>query len=93
MSERVTRRLAIRGHVQGVFYRESMRAQAQRLGVTGWVQNRRDGSVAAVLQGPPEAVEALVAWARRGPPDAEVASVEVTAASGDFLGFVKRPTE
>lgn len=93
MSERVTRRLAIRGRVQGVFYREAMRQEAERLGVTGWVQNRRDGSVAAVLQGPPEKVEALVTWARRGPPDAEVAGVEVTPASGDFLGFVKRPTE
>ena len=58
MSERQTRRLAIRGRVQGVFYRESMRREAVRLGITGWVSNRRDGTVEAVVQGPAEGVEA-----------------------------------
>ena len=92
-SERVTRRLAIRGRVQGVFFRESMRQEAARLGVTGWVCNRGDGSVEAVVQGSPAAVAAMTAWARRGPRDAHVEAVEVAEeAGGDFLGFEKRPT-
>ena len=93
MSERITRRLAIRGRVQGVFFREAMRREAARLGVAGWVRNRRDGSVEAVVQGAPAAVEAIVAWARRGPPDAAVAALEASEAEGDFHGFEKRATE
>lgn len=92
MSERVTRHLVIFGRVQGVFYRESMRIEAERLGVTGWVRNRRDATVEAVVQGPAAAVEAIIAWARRGPPDARVAGVEVGEATGEFRGFEKRPT-
>jgi acylphosphatase len=92
MSERVTRRLAIRGIVQGVWFRESMRQEAERLGVTGWVRNRADGSVEAVVQGTPETVESLLAWARRGPPQARVDGVEVAAAEGDFARFEKRAT-
>lgn len=92
MTERVTRRLAIRGRVQGVFFRESMRLQAERLGVAGWVCNRRDGSVEALVQGSAAAVEAITTWARRGPEDAQVSAVEVSEASGDFFGFEKRPT-
>jgi acylphosphatase len=92
MTERLTRRLAIRGRVQGVFYRESMRREAGRLGVTGWVSNRRDGTVEAVVQGPAEAVEAIIAWARRGPEDAQVEAVEVAEAEGDFFTFEKRST-
>ncbi len=92
MSERQTRRLAIRGQVQGVFYRESMRREASRLGITGWVCNRLDGSVEAVVQGPAEAVEAMIRWARRGPGDARVEAVEVTPAEGDFFAFEKRST-
>ena len=92
MSERITRRLSIRGRVQGVFFRESMRQEATRLGLTGWVSNHRDGSVEAVVQGSPAAVEAITAWARRGPADADVSGVEVGEASGDFFGFEKRPT-
>ena len=92
MSERVTRRLAIRGRVQGVFYRESMRLEAERLGIAGWVRNRLDGSVEAVVQGSAEAVEAITRWARRGPEDARVTAVDAFDASGDFAGFEKRPT-
>lgn len=92
MSERVTRRLEIRGRVQGVFFRESMRQEASRLGVTGWVCNRGDGSVEAVVQGSTEAVTAITDWARCGPPDAEVEAVEVGEAGGDYLGFENRPT-
>ena len=92
MSERVTRRLAIRGHVQGVGFRYAMHHEAMRLGVTGWVGNRRDGTVEAVVQGTPEAVEAITRWARRGPADARVAAVEQSEASGEFASFELRPT-
>jgi acylphosphatase len=78
--------------VQGVGFREAMRDQAGRLGVTGWVRNRRDGSVEAIVDGPPSAVEAIVTWARRGPPTAEVARVDVSPAEGRFSAFERRPT-
>jgi acylphosphatase len=61
-----------------------MCAQAARHGVRGWVRNRRDGSVEAVLQGEAAAVEAVVAWARRGPPAARVTEVSVGPATGDL---------
>lgn len=92
MSERVTRHLVIFGRVQGVFYRESMRLEAERLGVSGWIRNRRDATVEAVVQGSPESVEAIIAWARRGPSDARVSGVEVGEATGEFTGFEKWPT-
>jgi acylphosphatase len=92
MNERVTRRLTIRGRVQGVFFRESMRLEAERLGVAGWVCNRRDGSVEAVVQGTAQAVDAITAWARRGPDDAQVSAVDVAQAEGDFSRFEKRAT-
>ena len=92
MSERRTRRLEIYGQVQGVWFRESMRREAERLGVTGWVRNRRDGSVEAVVQGDAVALAAIERWARRGPEQAEVARVESSEAQGDFASFEKRPT-
>ena len=92
MSETVTRRLAVRGRVQGVGYRFSMVEAAERLGVTGWVRNRADGSVEAIVQGAPEAVDAVIAWARKGPRSAVVQSVEVEDAEGHFVSFESRPT-
>ena len=92
MSERVTRRLVIRGLVQGVGYRYSMMEAAARHGVSGWVRNRADASVEAVVQGPADAVEAITAWARRGPRGARVDRVEEHPADGDFAGFEQRPT-
>ena len=92
MNERVTRRLKISGRVQGVFFRESMRQEATRLGIAGWVCNRTDGTVEAVVQGDAAAVDAIVLWARRGPVDAHVAGVEISEATGDFSGFAKRAT-
>ena len=89
----VTRRLVITGLVQGVWYRESMRQTAESLGVTGWVRNRRDGSVEAVVQGQAAQVEAIIAWSRQGPPQARVKDVAVFEETGDFSDFVKRPTE
>ena len=91
MSGEVTLRLAIRGRVHGVWFRESMRREAERLAVRGWVCNRHDGSVEAVVQGPRAAVEEIVRWAHRGPEDAQVSAVEVTEAEGEFAGFEKRP--
>ncbi len=89
-SEKVTRRLVARGRVQGVWFREGMRQEAARLGITGWVRNRMDGSVEAVVQGSPGAVEAMLAWAHRGPEAAHVASLEVSEAAGDYAQFEKR---
>jgi acylphosphatase len=92
MSERVTRRLVAHGRVQGVWFRESMRLEAARLGVSGWVRNRLDGTVEAIVQGSSESVEAIVRWAKRGPEAAEVTSLEITEAHGDYTAFEKRPT-
>jgi len=68
----ITRRLQITGRVQGVGFRYALQHEADKLGLTGWVRNRSDGSVEALVQGTPAAVEALTAWARRGPPAARV---------------------
>jgi len=92
MSERVTRRLVAHGRVQGVWFRESMRREAEDLGVTGWVRNRADGTVEALVQGSQSAVDAIIRWARRGPEAAEVSALEVSEASGEFERFEKRPT-
>jgi acylphosphatase len=88
----VTRRLVAHGTVQGVWFRESMRQEAQRLGITGWVRNRLDGTVEAIVQGTPEAVEAITRWMHRGPEHAVVTRVETRHASGDFAAFEKHPT-
>lgn len=86
----LTRHLLITGRVQGVWYRESMRREAERLGVTGWVCNLADGRVEAVVSGNPDAVAQIIAWAQRGPALARVASVEITPAQGEFNTFEKR---
>ena len=73
----IRRHLVVTGRVQGVGYRDALCAQAERLGVAGWVRNRSDGSVEAVLQGAEADVEAVISWARRGPPAARVAEIKV----------------
>lgn len=90
----IARRLEIRGHVQGVFFRESMRAEAARLGVTGWVRNRKDGSVEAFVQGEKEAVDELETWAQEGPPAARVENVRAENAKPDasITDFKRLPT-
>lgn len=85
-------RLEIRGSVQGVGYRWAMTEQARRLNIGGWVRNRRDGSVEAVVAGAQHDVERIVAWARQGPAAAVVRSVESFAAAGSFDTFEQRPT-
>lgn len=84
----------ISGKVQGVFFRDSTREEATRLGVTGWVRNLPDGRVEGVFDGPREAVDALVAWCKHGPPGARVEDLEVKAeeASAPVEGFEVRST-
>lgn len=72
------RSIRVRGQVQGVFYRQSTRSEARRLGLTGTVRNNPDGSVSIEAEGPPEALDALAAWCRQGPPAARVTDVAVT---------------
>jgi acylphosphatase len=91
MTDKVVR-LEIRGRVQGVGYRWTMAEQAKRLHLRGWVRNRVDGSVEAMVAGDPGDIERLVGWAHRGPDAAIVESVEVFEAAGEFLGFDQRPT-
>jgi acylphosphatase len=89
----VTRHLRIYGRVQGVSFRHYTREEAQRLGVSGWVRNRRDGSVEAVISGPADAVEALIDWTRHGPRGARVTDVQVSDLEGEYEGFEIRPTD
>jgi len=74
---RVRRRVVVRGQVQGVFFRGTTMEEAARAGVDGWVRNLPDGSVEAVFEGSADAVEALVAFSRRGPRHAAVIEVDV----------------
>ncbi len=91
-----TRHLRISGRVQGVGYRDALRRQALACGLAGWVRNRRDGSVEAVLQGDARGVEDVIAWARRGPPAARVDRLDAQPAQGEsdrpYAGFEMLPT-
>ena len=77
MSELIRQRVVVTGQVQGVFFRDTTRREAGRLGVSGWVCNRRDGAVEAVFEGPADAVGTLVEFCSRGPRGAAVAAVDV----------------
>jgi len=86
----VTRHIRVSGRVQGVGYRAAIGDQAARLGVTGWVRNRADGSVEALAQGSDAGLAALLAWARRGPPAARVERVESgPPENGDPLPYAR----
>ena len=89
----IAKHLKITGRVQGVGYRHFMTRSAQELHVTGWVRNRRDGSVEAVVAGSAEAVHSMIERARRGPLHAMVDECRVTDAHGQFNGFDTLPTE
>ena len=87
------KRLVISGRVQGVGYREWMVRKAQELGVSGWVRNRIDGSVEALVAGDSAAVEELLRLCRRGPRMAQVASIEEELADPpESFGFRQRPS-
>ena len=73
----IRRRVVVRGHVQGVFFRDAVRRLAQQRGVGGWVANRPDGTVEAVFEAHPDAIERLVDFCREGPRGARVDSVDV----------------
>lgn len=95
----LTRRLLIDGRVQGVGFRWALSAEATALGLQGWVRNRRDGTVEALIHGTPDAVEALTVWAWHGPSSARVDRVlsnNEPGASAEFEkmtgGFRQRPT-
>jgi acylphosphatase len=84
----VRRRVRAHGRVQGVFFRDSVRREAVRRGVAGWVRNCFDGSVEAVFEGPPDAVAAMVDYCRAGPGHSEVASLDsVVEAVEGLTGF------
>jgi acylphosphatase len=92
----ITRHLIVSGRVQGVGYRDALRDEAEKRNVSGWVRNRRDGSVEALVQGAPEAVDAVVAWARRGPGMARVTDLRVNLPPADldrpYTRFERWPT-
>jgi acylphosphatase len=77
-SDPIRRRAVVRGRVQGVFFRDSVRERAEEEGVSGWAHNRDDGSVEVVLEGSPEAVQAVAAFLQSGSPRARVEDVELT---------------
>ena len=87
--ERSAVHLVVVGRVQGVAFRVYAIDEATRLGLSGWVRNRHDGTVEAEAEGAPEAVQAFVAWCHSGPPAARVTEVQVSAVSptGQDRGF------
>jgi acylphosphatase len=88
-----SKRLIISGRVQGVGYREWMVRKARDLGVSGWVRNRIDGSVEALVAGDTAAVEELLRLCRRGPRMAEVVSIEEDLADPpEYFGFRQAPS-
>ena len=91
MSEPVRRRVVVHGSVQGVFFRDSARREAESRGVAGWIANRPDGAVEAVFEGAPDAVAALVEFSRSGPRGADVQAVDETSEEPEGLsGFEVR---
>lgn len=81
--------VVVHGRVQGVWFRGTTREEARKLGLTGWVKNRWDGTVEAVFEGPASSVRRMVSWCHRGPRMAQVESVELEwqEATGEYGGF------
>ena len=92
-NDTITVRIEITGRVQGVGFRESMRAVAQALDVKGWVRNREDDSVESIVQGDEEDIERVIAWCHNGPPGAYVKFVkaELVENSETFIAFTRWP--
>lgn len=82
-----TLHLVIHGRVQGVYFRQSMHNEARNLEISGWVRNRSNGTVEAVVQGTPAAVDAMVRWAQRGPELAHVERVDIDPTDGNYSNF------
>ena len=87
--ENIRMRLVVEGRVQGVWFRDSARREAAALGVFGWVKNRRDGAVEALVEGPEDQVKKLASWCHKGPPAADVSRVHETREKwqGEFSSF------
>lgn len=91
MSDIARSRVVVHGRVQGVFFRDSARREAEGRGLAGWITNRPDGAVEAVFEGGPNDVAALVEFCRRGPGAADVDSVEESSEQPEGLtGFEVR---
>lgn len=86
----MAKHLRIAGVVQGVGFRYSMQREADRLGITGWVRNRGDGTVEAVIDGSAKALEDMLAWVTHGPPSAKVSNVLITEVLESFDDFQLR---
>jgi len=92
-ADTTTCHLLIHGKVQGVYYRASAVAEANRLGLSGWVRNPKTGSVEAIISGPDDKVEAFIEWAHEGPPAAEVERIEIESRDEPTPGgFQQLPT-
>lgn len=87
-----TKRIQLYGRVQGVFFRESLSIKAHSLHLNGWVRNRSDGSLEAMLQGDEAAVSAVIEWAKCGPELARVDKLDITDGHGEYTGFQRLPT-
>jgi acylphosphatase len=81
--------IVVRGRVSGVFFRAAAQREARRLGITGWVKNRGDGSVELVAEGEEDAVKEIISWSHHGPSAARVDNVDVRwrAYTGEFSDF------
>ena len=82
----IRRRAVVHGNVQGVFFRDSARREAEKIGVAGWITNNSDGTVEAVFEGTEDAVEAMLGFCREGPGRADVERIEVSEEEPEGLG-------
>lgn len=95
MGDKKRVRAVIEGRVQGVNFRMETTRAAEQIGVGGWVRNRSDGTVEALIEGDADKVDQMIAWCRKGPRPANVSNVELQeeAYKGEFRGFKVRHTE